>query len=114
MRYTTQVNRQKINEVIDALQKANQDIDILLNILDVLTQHLRCHQIYTYAHTIFTYPKGFPDIYETSDNTQNGVCGSHYNHYIITRYTPIERTQKYAQAHCIIITLNIASIHIIR
>ena len=53
--YATQVNRQKINEVMDALQKANQDMNILLNATDVLTQHLRYHHIYTYAHTIFGY-----------------------------------------------------------
>ena len=51
----TQVNRQKINEVMDALQKANQNIDILLNVTDVLTQHLRNHQMYICAHTIFSY-----------------------------------------------------------
>ena len=38
-----------------ALQKANQDINILLNVTDVLTQHHRYHQIYTYAHIIFAY-----------------------------------------------------------
>ena len=53
--YATQVNRQKINEVIDALQKANQDMNILLNVTDVLTECLRYHQIYTYAHTISAY-----------------------------------------------------------
>ena len=45
-RYATQLNRQKINEVMDALQKANQDMNILLNITDVLIQCLRYHQIY--------------------------------------------------------------------
>ena len=30
-------------------------MNILLNITDVLTQHLRYHQIYTYTHTIFAY-----------------------------------------------------------
>ena len=55
MKYTTQVNRQKLNEVLDALQKVNEDINILFNITDILTHHLRYHQIYTYAHTILTY-----------------------------------------------------------
>ena len=54
-RDATQVNRHKINVVMDALQKANQDMNISLNITDVLTQHLRYHQIYTYAHTISAY-----------------------------------------------------------
>ena len=37
-----------------ALQKANEDMDILFSITDVLMQHLRYHQIYTYAHTVLT------------------------------------------------------------
>ena len=40
---------------MDALQKANQDMNVLLNTTDVLTQHLSYHQIYTYAYTIFAY-----------------------------------------------------------
>ena len=54
-RYTTWVNRKKLNEVMDAVQKANEDMNILLNVTDVLMQHLRYHQIYTYAHTISAY-----------------------------------------------------------
>ena len=41
-RYATQEKRKKINEVMDALQKAN-------------LHHLRYHHIYNYAHTIFAY-----------------------------------------------------------
>ena len=53
--YATQLNRQKLNEVMDALQKVNKDVNILFNITDVLTQHLRYHQIYVYSHTILAY-----------------------------------------------------------
>ena len=53
--YTTQVNWQKLNEVLDVLQKVNKNVNILFNITDVLTQYLRYHQIYTYAHTILAY-----------------------------------------------------------
>ena len=53
--YATQVNRKQINKVMDTLQKANQDMNILLNITDAVTQHLRYHQIYAYACTIFAY-----------------------------------------------------------
>ena len=42
-----QVNRQKLNEVMDALQKVNEDVNIIFNITAILTQHLRYHQIYT-------------------------------------------------------------------
>ena len=45
--------------MIDALQKANQDMNILLNVTDVLTQCLRYHQIYTYAGTTFAYPRDY-------------------------------------------------------
>ena len=37
------------------LQKASEDMNILLNITDVLMQCLRYHQIYTYACTILSY-----------------------------------------------------------
>ena len=30
-------------------------MNILFNITDVLTLHFRCHQIYTYEHTVFAY-----------------------------------------------------------
>ena len=32
--------------------KQNEDVNILFNITDILTQHLRYHEIYNYAHTI--------------------------------------------------------------
>ena len=37
-RYAAQVNRQKLNEIIDVLQKSNEDLDSLFNITEVLTQ----------------------------------------------------------------------------
>ena len=40
---------------MDAFQKANKDMNILLNITDVLKQDLKYHQIYTYSHTILAY-----------------------------------------------------------
>ena len=59
-RYVSQVSRQKINEVMDALQKANQVMNILLNVTDVPIQHLTCHQMYTYACTTFAYLRDCP------------------------------------------------------
>ena len=50
--YATAVNRQKLYEVMDALQKVTEDVNILFNITDIVTQHLRYHQIYIYACTI--------------------------------------------------------------
>ena len=40
---------------MDTFQKANEGMNILVNVTDSLTQCLRYHQIYTYAHTILTY-----------------------------------------------------------
>ena len=57
VQYATQVNGKQLNEVMDALQKVNEDVKILFNITDILTQHLRCPQIYTYACTILAYLK---------------------------------------------------------
>ena len=36
---------------MDALQKDNEDMNIYLNVTDILTQHLRYHQIYMYTYT---------------------------------------------------------------
>ena len=44
---------------MDALQKASKDKNMLFNIMDILTQHLRYHQIYTYAHTILAYLRDY-------------------------------------------------------
>ena len=38
----------------------NEDVNILFNSTDILTQHLRYQQIYTYAHTILAYLRDFP------------------------------------------------------
>ena len=59
---------------MDALQKANQDMNKLLNITDVLTQHLRYYQVYTYACTIFAYlRKCLIYMKEVETHTMNSV-----------------------------------------
>ena len=54
-RYTAQVNRQKLNEVVDALQRSNEDLDRIFNITEVLTQYIRYQQMSIYMHTILAY-----------------------------------------------------------
>ena len=54
-RYAAQVNRQKLNEIMDALQRSNEDLDRLFHITEVLTQHVRYQQMYIYMHTILAY-----------------------------------------------------------
>ena len=57
-RYAAQVNRQKLNEVIDALQRSNEDLDKLFKITEVLTQCIRYQQMYIYMHTILANHRG--------------------------------------------------------
>ena len=55
MRCSAQVNRQKANEIIDALQRSNGNLNKLFNITEVLTQFFRYQQMYIYMHTILAY-----------------------------------------------------------
>ena len=54
-RYTAQVNRQKLNEMIDALQRSNEDLNRFFNITKTLAQHIRYKQMYIYMCTILAY-----------------------------------------------------------
>ena len=56
-RYAAQVNRQKLNEIIDTLQRSNEDLDGLFNIREVLTQCIRYQHMYIYMYTILAYFK---------------------------------------------------------
>ena len=51
----SQVNRQKLNEMIDALQRSNEDLNRLFNITEVLTECIRYQQMYIYMPTILAY-----------------------------------------------------------
>ena len=54
-RYAAQVNRQKLNETIDALQRFNEDFDRFFNITEVQTQYLRYQQMHIYMCTILAH-----------------------------------------------------------
>ena len=54
-RYASKVNRQKLNEMVDALQRSNKDLNRLFNISEVLTQCIRYQQMYTYMCTVLAY-----------------------------------------------------------
>ena len=54
-RYVALVNRQKLNEIMDALQGSNEDLDKLFNIIEVLTQCIRYQQMYIYICPILAY-----------------------------------------------------------
>ena len=55
IKYAAQVNRLKLNEIIDALQRSNEDLNPVFNITEVLTQHIRYQQMYIYTHTVLAY-----------------------------------------------------------
>ena len=50
-----QVYRQKLNEVVDALQRSNEDLHKLFNFTEVLMQCIRVQHMYTYMQTILAY-----------------------------------------------------------
>ena len=54
-RYAAQVNRKKLNEIMDTLQRSNEDLDRLFNIAEVPTQCIRYQQMYIYMHIIPAY-----------------------------------------------------------
>ena len=54
-KYAIQVNRQKLNEVIDALQRSNEDLNRFFYITQVLTQCIRYEHMYIYMCTILAY-----------------------------------------------------------
>ena len=54
-RYAAQVNRQKLIEIMDVLQRSNEDLDRLFNITETLIQCIRYQQMYIYRHTILAY-----------------------------------------------------------
>ena len=45
----------ELNEIIDALQRSNKDLNRSFNITEVLTQCIRYQQMYIYMHTILAY-----------------------------------------------------------
>ena len=54
-KYAAQVNEQKVKEIIDALQRSNEDLNGLFNITEVITQCIRYQQMYIYMCTILAY-----------------------------------------------------------
>ena len=53
--YVAQVNRQILNEILDALQRSNDDLNSLFNATEVLTQCIRYQQMYIFMCTILGY-----------------------------------------------------------
>ena len=53
------LHKQKLNEIIDALQKPNEDLNRLFSIIEVPTQCIRYQQVYIYMHTILAYLRDF-------------------------------------------------------
>ena len=51
-RHAAQVNRQKLNEI---MERSKDNLNRLFNITGVLTQHIRYQQMYIYMSTILAY-----------------------------------------------------------
>ena len=75
MRYAAQINRQKLNEIIDALQRSNEDLDKLFNITEALKQCIRYQQVYicmctrdslTYMRQVATHTMDYVDAATTN------------------------------------------------
>ena len=49
------INRQKLNEMIDALQRLKEDLNRLFNITEALTKHIKYQQMYINMCTILGY-----------------------------------------------------------
>ena len=54
-RYGAQGSRQKLNEIVDGLQRSIEDLAKLFNITEVLRQCIRYQQMYIYMCTILSY-----------------------------------------------------------
>ena len=111
--HVTQMNGQKLNKVMDALQKVNEDVNTLLNITDILTQHLRNTHNICLCPYYTSIPERLPHIHETRCHTNSGLCWCSYDQHIVTQYTASRKTQKCAQTFCISTTFNSAPAHII-
>ena len=109
--YTTQVNKQKPNKVMDGKQKYNYTIQYHRNSDTASQRPPNIHLCLQYIGL----PLGLPHIHEIKlPHMHNGLCQCSYNQYTITRYMSCRRTQKYAQTHWITTTFNNASKYIIR
>ena len=82
--YATQVNRQKLNEVMDALQKVNEDVHTLFNITDFLTQCLRYQQLYNLCLYYTSLLQRPPHMHKTSCHTHNGLHQGRYDQPTVT------------------------------
>ena len=111
--YATQVNRQKLNEIMDTFQKVNKDVNMLFNITDILTKHLRYHHVYTYAHTILAYPRDCL-IYmrQVATHTMDYITAARTN-ILSPDILPVEDSE-FSKSHQITTTFNNAHAHIIR
>ena len=75
-RYAAQVNRQKMNEIMDALQRLNEDFDRLFNITETLTHHTLDTKtnVHLHAHHI-SLSQRLSYLYEVICHAHDGLCG---------------------------------------
>ena len=79
-RYATQISRQHISIVIDAVDKMEQDVNNLYNFTNYLYTSLSYHQLILHIRSTLTNVRD-PTLYWNSINTYNGLqqCSHHWN-----------------------------------
>ena len=83
-RYAVPVNRQKLNEVMDAVQRSNEDLDRFLDITQVLTQCIRNHQMYIYMHAILACLSDSLSYIRQAAIHNDGLCGCSHHYCVVT------------------------------
>ena len=111
--YAAQGSRQKLNEIMGALQRSNEDLDRLFYITEVLTKYIRYQQMCIYMQTIIAYLR-LSHLHEASCHTHDGLCRCIHHKCIITWHTPSGRPEKYDKAHRIWVAPNNAPTHFFR
>ena len=92
-RYAAHINRQKLNKVMNALQRSNEDLDRLFNITEVLMQCITYQQMYIYMLIILTYlRKSVTYMRQVAIHMMHHQC-------VVTWHTPSGRFEKYADTH---------------
>ena len=66
-RYATQVNRQHINIVMDAIDKMVQDVNNIYNITTLLYTSLSYHQLVLQIRSVLVNPLGFAILYKLQE-----------------------------------------------
>ena len=113
-RYATQVNRQHINLVMEAVERTHQDVTMLYNITGSLYTSLKLPADCTLHLLHFSKSWRFTLLYETSGHACTGLHRHSYSWYTITSHTSSRRSPRNVNIHWRDITFNHALTSFIR